>query len=121
MENKTEFRVGDRVSWCGSEGKITKIKADYDEDIYPIKVNFDGDDGFCFTRDGKYLYSRKEPSLKLIERPKRYETVTIERWVNVYHDYISCFYETEESANYCALSDRTACVKLTGSYEREIE
>jgi len=66
MENK--FLIDDVVEWCGVRGVV--ITSEYCSN-YPIGCNFKG--SVCplaFTSDGRY-YDWQEPSLKLIERPKK--------------------------------------------------
>jgi hypothetical protein len=74
---ETEFRVGDIVDWLGIRGVVTYISKDgndLDEYMY-VKLEGDTMDdydlGTEFFPDGRYMKAHKEPSLKLIERPKR--------------------------------------------------
>ncbi len=64
-----EFKVGDIVEWCGARGTV------FYEDINaqkPICVKFENSDYlYYFSENGKYFEWHKEPSLKLIERPKQ--------------------------------------------------
>lgn len=63
-----KFQVGDKVSAFGVEGVVTRIT---DVVLFPIKVDFPDSINTSFTIDGRYLGWHKEPSLKLIERPKK--------------------------------------------------
>lgn len=63
-----KFQVGDKVSAFGVEGVVTRIT---DVVLFPIKVDFPDNINTSFTIDGRYLGWHKEPSLKLIERPKK--------------------------------------------------
>ena len=63
-----EFKVGDRVECAGIYGVVS---IDLGTLTYPIKVKWDGSQNeVLFTRDGRFMSFFKEPSLKLIERPK---------------------------------------------------
>ncbi len=65
---KDVFQVGDIVEWCGVSGVVITSKSTKD---YPIECNFKGSvRPLAFTSDGRY-YDWQEPSLKLIERPKK--------------------------------------------------
>lgn len=65
MENK--FQVGDKISAFGVEGEVVSINVSGD---FPIKCNFVDGYSATFSSDGRY-YDWQEPSLKLIERPKK--------------------------------------------------
>lgn len=67
-KEEVNFQVGDKVSAFGVEGIVTRIT---DAAFFPIKVDFPDDINSSFTIDGRYLGWHKEPSLKLIERPKK--------------------------------------------------
>lgn len=69
-----EFQVGDKVEWCGCVGEVLAID-DYGR--YPLAVDFGVARPF-FTRDGRFYEWHKEPSLKLISRPKK--KVTMYKW-----------------------------------------
>ncbi len=115
-----EFKVGDKVEWMGVIGTVV-ITPGYNRNsnvIYPLEVDFNVNGVRLFTRDGKLESFHKEPSLKLVERPKKKVKKTIERWANIYSSYIISNYDSEKHANKCA-EDRIACVKLTGTYEVE--
>jgi hypothetical protein len=70
----TEFKVGDVVDWLGIRGVVTCISDDGDDVDEYMYVKFDGDTmddlGTEFFPDGRYMKAQN-PSLKLIERPKR--------------------------------------------------
>lgn len=61
-----EFQIGDIVEAFGVRGSVVIPENDY------VKVEFN-DVGFVnfFYPDGRYCEWHKEPSLKLIERPKK--------------------------------------------------
>lgn len=69
--SETKFQVGDVCTYQGCEGVITAI--DLREKTYPITAVFNEDEGQfgTFTLDGRHNIWHKEPSLKLIERPKK--------------------------------------------------
>lgn len=65
-EPQLPFRVGDVVSWCGVEGKIKEVE------LRTIDVSFpDYGRDIAFFLDGTYLNWHREPSLKLVSRPKK--------------------------------------------------
>lgn len=67
MENKTIFKVGDRVfDFIFGWGNIAGI---CDSLNYPIMVNFDNlkHETKQFTLDGKYVYTNKTPRLSFTE------------------------------------------------------
>jgi hypothetical protein len=64
-----KFFKGDLVKWGGVIGKVTES---YDHGLFPVFVSF----GRCeqrnqFTEDGRVWDWHKEPSLILVERPKK--------------------------------------------------
>lgn len=115
---KFEFKVGDIVEFAGDKGKVSYIK---NRHPYPITVSFFNEkiSPVVFTIDGKLHAHHTESLLKLIERPKK--KVPVERRVNVYKDFISTGHASQQLADNSANSDRIACVKLTGTYEVEVE
>lgn len=67
MENK--FLTNDVVEWCGVRGVVLNNNVHYSD--LPVECKF-GDSAIrYFTKDGKYCDWHKEPSLKLIKRPKK--------------------------------------------------
>ena len=64
---KCNFKVGDRVSWLGLEGKVISIAHN---EQFPVSVEFPSNDS-CpfsqFTLDGRY-WTKQDVSLKLISR-----------------------------------------------------
>jgi len=64
----SEFKVGDKVEWCGVEGEVTRI---CNRDLCPLEVAFT-DTTSTFSLDGRYLDWHKEPSLKLIKQKTAY-------------------------------------------------
>lgn len=63
-----EFKVGDICEAFGLKCFVIDINKKHN---YPVKVSFEG--GYCrnFLMDGKFEDWHLEPSLKLIERPKK--------------------------------------------------
>jgi len=68
MENK--FQVGDKVSAFGVEGEVLHNNACVLKN-FPVVCKFGNNVINYFMKDGKYCDWHKEPSLKLIERPKK--------------------------------------------------
>jgi hypothetical protein len=65
---ETKFLINDVVEWCGVRGKITIIR---DSHLFPLECIFNDAHLAHFTSDGKAYVWHKEPSLNLIERPKK--------------------------------------------------
>jgi hypothetical protein len=65
---ETEFKVGDAVEAFGVRGLVSRIGSG---DTLPVFVELETEDTDRFTKDGRAYSWHKEPSLKLIERPKR--------------------------------------------------
>ena len=61
--------------YLSREGKVVKIKAQCDYTIFP----FTGDNGECYTTNGRYWQQRKAPQ-DLISRIPKSTTLTIQRW-----------------------------------------
>lgn len=103
-----KFQLNDRVSAFGVEGVVKKVDlvnppVGVDFDTYPNRIYFDS--------DGKYERWHKEPSLTLIERPKKMKKV----WVNLYNDenkskFWSYFSSKEFADKYP--NDRVTCVEI---------
>lgn len=129
---KIEFQVGDIVEWCGVRGAVVFIDDEDNSNSHVrMKVTFDLTPGSTyqhqvwFTTDGRWA-NWQQPSLKLIERPKKKKLVNkkISRWVNIYSDgKLFADHLTKEDADASQRSDksRIACVELTGEYEVEVE
>lgn len=116
----TEFKVGDKVEAFGCEGEVVPYASN---SSFPVSVRFKYASNLqFFTKDGKLFSWAKEPSLKLISRPKRKEKKVIEMWVNVSADGYYSFWDTQANAlgNTCS-TDTAVAVKLTGEYEVEVE
>lgn len=69
MTDKTEFRIGDKVSNLGRVGKVVEVLSSGD---YPVIVEHDdastgSPDYSTFMLDGRLHLKQTEPSLKLIE------------------------------------------------------
>lgn len=65
--SETKFQDGDKVEWAGAEGVV----AVDDGTIRCLKVKFLDAEPRWFYADGRFEQWHKEPSLKLIERPKK--------------------------------------------------
>lgn len=123
IESITEFKVGDIVEIFGVRGVVKTVSFPHPfPDPFPIKVWLDIGRGVSFTEDGRYFSWAKEPTLKLIERPKKKEKRTVRMWVNVYSNGKRYAYHSKEEAELGA--DETAievAVEMTGEYEVEVE
>lgn len=117
--DKPTFAVGDTVSVFGVEGKVVSVSVG-DGFVY---VKFDGVPfEHAFFLDGKQYNWHREPSLKLVSRPKKKVVKTIERWVNISSQGPdAAVHEKEEYAQAWKVKGCIATVKLTGSYETEEE
>lgn len=99
--SETEFQVGDVVEAFGVEGVVSEI--DDNEPHYPLLVKFPNGEQDYFAISGKYISWHKEPSLKLIERPKKKVLKTMYQAICKYltgpRFYITdSLYEDEEMA-----------------------
>ena len=86
----SKFKVGDKVRAFGCEGVVRVVDK---HGLYPIKVRFDkrnNDD--CFLLDGSYYHWHKEPSLELIERPKKKVKIEFYRRVKADGSLTEFFY-----------------------------
>lgn len=117
------FKVNDIVEAFGCRGVVVEINHNR---LYSVTANLDGNLELFIT-DGRHLDWHREPSLKLISRPKRMVTKTIERWVNVYDGGTTggCQLSKLDADNIHGMihptSVRIACVRLVGTYEVEEE
>ena len=62
------FKVGDKVRAFGVDGVVESIDTDFS---YPVRVRHENGEYTCFTTEGNHFYWSKEPSLVLVERPKK--------------------------------------------------
>ncbi len=72
-----EFKIGDIVEWCGVRGYIASEDADGDGFLlvmFPTAINQIERNAY-FEKNGKYRNWHAEPSLKLIESPKKRKKV----------------------------------------------
>lgn len=113
-----DFKVGDKVSWMGLEGIVSNTDRGL---VYPVEVFFSGrrKDTHCFTEDGLSYYEHTEPSLKLIDRPKKMVKKKISVWVNVYENDKIYLHRHQLDAECTGQKNRIACVECVGEYEVE--
>ena len=91
------------------------------------------DKGYCYTADGKLRHSDAQPSLYTEEeafhlfgvrrekkKVKKRQLVEVAAWADIYKDGLY-LHENEASLERFARGDAIAIVKLTGSYEIEVE
>ncbi len=79
------FKVGDKVRAFGVDGVVCSMDTD---DSYPVRVEYENSMLNCFTTEGKQCDWHKEPSLVLVERPKKlvkvyqyaYKSINNDRW-----------------------------------------
>lgn len=98
---------------------------------FPVKVSFSSEHFNTFTANGFSLLNHSRPSIywQPIEfdeppKPKEKVTKTIEKWINVYEDgglgeAHNSVKKAEDDCN--VRRSRIACVKLTGTYEVEVD
>jgi hypothetical protein len=114
-----EFKVGDICEWQGVRGVVVLVDSD------EVLVKFrDSQCNTSFLPDGRYFKWHKEPSLKLLERPKRMVKKSATWWCNIYDDNFSmkamCFVSKEKADEHDD-TDRVACIEKTFEYEIEEE
>ena len=95
IELITEFKAGDIVEAFGVRGVVTHVS---ESDHFSVSVKFDNQATLYFTKEGNYLAWAKEPTLKLIERPKKKEKRTVSIWINVYSTGKRYAYPSREEA-----------------------
>jgi hypothetical protein len=121
-------KLGDRV-WCFRLGWGEVIKIIHN-DTYPLQVRSENGKLATYTDDGRIFIDESatlfwdEIKYEIPTKPKRMVTKTIEVWVNVYtkpatYNRSLNYFIHEDHANEFADDNRTACVKLTGTYEVE--
>jgi hypothetical protein len=114
------FKVGDIVEAFGFRGAVTDVHDDGTVNVYFGAIRKSEN----FYSTGHLFRWHKEPSLKLIERPKKKVKKIIERWINVYEDGLAgIVYDSEQRARQSAQGAATyvGVVKLTGEYEVEVD
>lgn len=130
LEKDVKFKVGDIVEAFGLRGEVMAI---HSRGEFPIEVQYGlKRNGFdYFTRDGKLHNWHNEPSLKLIERPKKKVKVVIHGWMNIYPDDLKTerrvykvFFGSKEDADSTSeasgsIHQRIACIEIKQEIEVE--
>jgi len=106
-EEKFEFKVGDFVDDHGIEGKVTSVN--FEAGTRPVIAKFSDGGVTCYTIDGKRHNNQTRPSLKLVERPVKFEP--FEMWANIY-DGVCRIHSEKESASRCSPPSKIEMVKL---------
>ena len=109
-----EFKVGDIVEWQGVRGTVNC------NTHYGVKVLFADGNIANFYADGRYFDWHKEPSLKLIERPKKMVKKTMTKWCNIYADGDVCVHSTRAGAESIAGARRIACIEKTFEWTEKV-
>ena len=107
--SEIKFQVGDKVEAFGCSGEV---KYTDKTSLYPIGVIFEGTDKRedIFLADGRSDGWHKEPSLKLIERPKKkvpktmYQAVYKESGFTYSVLTQALFYDEVSARSYCGES-----------------
>lgn len=109
-----EFKIGDTVEAYGCEGTVTA----YYHDMVEVVMNSNSQTLY-FYFDGKVAIWHKEPSLKLISRPKKKVTKTYTGYLVINKENgVGKIYTTEDAAK--VFSDNgDIIVKITKDYEGE--
>lgn len=113
-----DFKVGDKVSWMGLEGIVDRIDETTSYPVY-VRTYHPVCSLHGFTLDGRYRTEHTEPSLKLIERPKKMVKKKISVWVNVYENDKIYLHRHQLDAECTGQKNRIACVECVGEYEVE--
>lgn len=106
----TTFKIGDEVSWMGYKGVINSIS---DNCELPIRVEFPNGSCCYFTTDGRNHTEHTEPSLKLINRPKKIKLCAF------LSDWGSLYWSIEKGKAYKECVD--CGYKRLSSLDREVE
>lgn len=119
-----EFKLGDNVLYGEHKAVITSRSDDRD---FPIVAKIESTGELSFTIDGKEYIRQSYPALSFISRPdklKKKVKKTIERWANVYDDGLvicASVKDALQASDDNGVRAKVICVKLTGSYEEEVE
>lgn len=113
-----EFKIDDIVEAFGLRGKVIKEI----ESGSRILVYWDDIPGYAewFYHDGKESVWHKEPSLKLIERPKKMVKKKFTRWVN-YRNKEPYFGTVYSQRNEAIANAKYGSVTKEISFEIEVE
>lgn len=118
---EAKFKVGDRVRAWGIDG-VVQPSCTYSTDVL---VLFDDGHNQHFDKEGKAQSWHKEPSLVLVERPKKKVKKTIERWVafDPQNNCIDCTKSTKQEITRFVdgFKNNYQIVHLTGTYEVEVD
>lgn len=112
------FQKGDIVEAFGLRGKVVFT---YSKGHYSVKVKYDTGSFDDFTSHGLYANHHKEPSLKLVERPKKKIKKTVELYVNIYpnKDVLPSHKTARQAIDAASSGAIVKGVKVTGEYEIE--
>ena len=124
VEDKKEifrFKVGDIVEAFGLRGVVTSSNNPIGNALF---VEFKSGEATWFRTDGTLKHWHKEPSLKLIERPKKKVKKERTVWINVYPDNKQIIHPSYEVANGLLIpgsyKERLACIETKLEWEEEI-
>jgi len=106
-EEKIEFQAGDIVDDHGLKMTIEKGNG---ASSYPLIGRADNGQVESYTLDGRPKTSHTIPSLKLVERPVKYEPFI--RWVNVYPDNLGGSWRNKNKAMNVRSDDSIEMVNL---------
>jgi len=123
MNNEIKFKAGDIVEFGGNKGVVLEevdssfINCRFTVDSIFIKDFFT----VTFTKEGRLYSWNKEPSLKLIERPKKKVKKYKVLYRDAFHNYAvsSSFYEGKADFDLC--SDSLKFIQLIKESEIEVE
>lgn len=113
--------MGDKVRAFGLDGVVIEVTND---SVLDVCVDFgpgEGERGFLL--DGREQVWHKEPSLVLVERPKKKVKKCVGRWAifNPRGSSVKGYFSLEADANrYPKFADEIV-LKLTGEYEVEVD
>ena len=99
------FKVGDKVRAFGVNGVVESIDTDLS---YPVRVRHENGEYTCFTTEGNHFLWGKEPSLVLVERPKKL--------VKLYQ--YACLIDSKWIASACFHEDENDFLKTCNIYEQ---
>lgn len=109
-----EFRKDDIVEWCQVRGVVVLVDSD------EVLVKFqDSQCNTSFLPDGRYFKWHKEPSLKLIERPKRMVRKSVTKWCNIHKNGWIGTHSSKETADMYDDGNRVACIEKTFEWTEE--
>lgn len=115
-EQPVGFQVGDIVEAFGLKGVVVEINH---EEVFPVFVYFnETQENEVFTFDGKFYAEHLNPTLKLIERPKKKVRETVRGYGIVFDNHVKTYYGLEDAKTFSDFYGKPF-VNVTLEYDTE--